>query len=66
MVIEDFIFVVYFTLDCSCNLQGFFFYSLLLPGKRSKNPGTRKDLCLRLTSAALCLFANFLCDKKLE
>ena len=41
MVIEDFIFVVYFTLNCSCCLQGWFFYSLLLPGKRSKSPGTR-------------------------
>ena len=26
------------TLDCSCNLQGLFFYSLLLANKRSKSP----------------------------
>jgi len=55
MVIEDFIFVVYFILNCRCNLQGFFFYSLLLPGKRSKSLGTRKEHCLWRTSAALAL-----------
>ena len=26
------------TLDCSCNLQGLFLYSLLLANKRSKSP----------------------------
>ena len=59
MVIEDFIFVVYFTLNCSCNLQGWFFSSLLLPGKRSKSPGTRKEQSSRSLFTS-CLKATFL------